>query len=143
MEELLLEILTKEGSTPKGEGWFVTSVRRVDFAYEVLAQNDCGYVDEFTVSIDAVFVFLYSNAGVSIPGDEPRHAPRTCSATSGKGWSGGHNCKLTEGHDGPHVCGYEQCDFQWPNASVSIPGGEPGYAPRDCSATQKQETTCK
>lgn len=49
-----------------------------------------------------------------VPGS---HVAPSCPAVKGQGWSGGHKCKLPIGHDGPHVCNNEACEFQWANDS--------------------------
>ena len=61
MEKLLLDILEKQGFTPKREDWFVVNCFRADFAYHVHCENKAGYSEDFKVNIDDVFVFLYSN----------------------------------------------------------------------------------
>ena len=43
----------------------------------------------------------------------PPERGEICNARYGRGWSGGHQCKLTKGHFGPHVCEYDGCCQEW------------------------------
>ncbi len=62
MENLLLDALTANGWIRKAENWFVVSFYRIDFVYRIVCKNDKGYKEDFTLTIDDIFCFLYSNA---------------------------------------------------------------------------------